>query len=89
MIKVSGQLCRKSFHPSAFAGGSSCSHVRSRDKVTFVSVNRFEKKKKLELAILAFAQVAKEYKKHEELRLVMAGMADRNIRIAAQMYSWV
>ncbi|CEH15490.1 related to alpha--mannosyltransferase alg2 [Ceraceosorus bombacis] len=55
----------------------------SSDHVTLVSINRFEAKKNISLAIEAFAKVLQEEKKKEKprpLRLVIAGGHDRRLR---------
>jgi glycosyltransferase involved in cell wall biosynthesis len=45
-----------------------------RDKATFVSLNRFEAKKNIELALEAFSLVKKD-RPNASMRLVVAGMS--------------
>ncbi|TPX39281.1 argininosuccinate lyase [Synchytrium endobioticum] len=49
------------------------------NKTTFVSINRFERKKNLALAIESFATIVKGYDKSDKLRLVMAGGYDPRV----------
>ncbi|TPX32275.1 hypothetical protein SmJEL517_g04596 [Synchytrium microbalum] len=48
------------------------------DKITFLSINRFERKKNLALAIQAFAEVCKLFEKGK-MRLLMAGGYDPRV----------
>ncbi|TRY70571.1 hypothetical protein TCAL_06118 [Tigriopus californicus] len=79
-LNVQPEVLYPSLNTAQFEVGVSVRHsVADEDTINFLSINRFERKKNLPLAIRAFAEVTRALPKKKKIKLIVAGGYDTRV----------